>query len=77
MTELEELQRRIDILEAQLRGEYKALDNKVEGFADTFTIAFQETQRKQDKLFPVLGLVFSVLSVLLIGIQIALTFFKP
>lgn len=41
-----------------------------------FTVAINDIKENQNKIFTVISVIFSVLGILLIGVQIALMFFK-
>lgn len=72
MTDIEKLETKIELLEEKL----KSHDQKIEGFADAFVIAINALKDNQGRFISLMGLIFSVLGILLIGIQIGLSFLK-
>lgn len=73
MTDIERLEQKIKILEEKIN----AHNQKIEGYADTFTVAINSIKENQGKFLSIMSLIFSVLGILLVGVQIGLIFFKP
>lgn len=50
---------------ARLEGRMNALENKVEGFADTFTVAISDLRDSMNRGFTIIGIGFAALTVLI------------